>query len=252
MVEMRELADLDPSMSMSRTVEVLTSALETIPLEEGKSLQLGGDQERLLDLVKEKIAEAEGYFDRPVDEPTIYQRLVDIGNASGRGDLVERYGRRTAEIEAAELEFQARLQAFFGANSRAIGLFQKAVDLTPDFTEAVDGLGRAERRVAKAQKQLRKLKDASDTHQGSAKAWIDLGVALADLDELEKALACFANAVKLAPTDVAAMCKRGGALAIMGNIEEAKETFEAALAIEPKSLNAKRGLNYTTYMLEHQ
>ena len=157
MVIMQELADLDPSMSMSRTVEVLTKALDAIPYENGQSLQLSGDQGQLLDLVTDKIAEAEGYFDRPVDEPEIYRRLVAIGGVSGRDDLVDRFGKRTAQIEAAEMEFQARLHAFFGATSQAIVLFQKAVDLTPEFTEAVDGLGRAERRVEKSRKKCDSL-----------------------------------------------------------------------------------------------
>ncbi len=250
-MDMKELADLDPSLSMTRTVEVLTKALAIIPLEEGATLSLTGDHERLISLVTEKIGEAEGYFDRPVDDPAIYQRLVGIGKAAGRDDLVDRYGRRTAEIEAADLEFRARLQAFFGATTRAVDLFSQAVDLTPDFTEAVDGLGRAQRRVEKSRKKLGALKQAADAKQASAKAWLDLGQALADVDELDKALSCFSNAVKLAPTDVAALCKKGGALAVLGNVEEAKECFETALAIDPKSLNGKRGLNYTTYMLEH-
>jgi len=247
---MRELADLDPSMSMSRTVEVLKKALDTIPYQEGKALSLSGDQSRMIDLVTTKIDEAEGYFDRPVDEPSIYQRLVSIGKASGRDDLVSKFGRRTAQIESADLEFQARLQAFFGATSRAVGLFQRSVDLTPDFTEAVDGLDRAERRVAKSERNLPKMEDNARAKASSAKAWVDLGQAQADLDKLEESLRSFSRAVDLAPTDVAAMCKKGGALAALGRVEEAKECFEAALAIDPKSLNGKRGLNYTTWLLE--
>ena len=250
MVIMQELADLDPSMSMSRTVEVLTKALDAIPYEDGQSLQLSGDQGQLLDLVTDKIAEAEGYFDRPVDEPEIYRRMVAIGGVSGRDDLVDRFGKRTAQIEAAEMEFQARLQAFFGATSQAIVLFQKAVDLTPEFTEAVDGLGRAERRVEKSRKKCDSLKANTQARSSSAKAWMDYGAAMADLDHLEPALESYSKAVDLAPTDPAALCKKGGILASMGRVGEGKECFEAAQAIEPNSLNAKRGLNYTSYILE--
>ncbi len=249
---MRELADLDPSMSMSRTVEVLTKALDTIPYQEGQSLSLTGDQSRMLDLVDNKIDEAEGYFDRPVDEPDIYQRLVSIGKASGRDDLVTKFGKRTAQIESNELEFRARLQAFFGATSRAVDLFQKSVDLTPDFQEAVDGLGRAQRRVAKSQKGLEKLEGKARATSGSHKALTDLGQAQADLDMLDEALASFKKAVELAPTDIPSICKKGGVLAALGRTEEAKECFEAALAIDPKSLNGKRGLNYTTWLLERE
>jgi len=250
MVIMQELSDLDPSMSMPRTVEVLSKALDTIPYDDGQSMQLSADQGQLLDLVTEKIAEAEGYFDRPVDEPDIYQRLVAIGGASGRDDLVERFGKRTAQIEAAELEFRARLNAFFGATSRAVDLFQKAVDLTPEFTEAVDGLGRAERRVEKSRKKCDSLEANTQARSSSAKAWMDYGAALADLDKLEPALDCYSRAVELASTDPAALCKKGGILASMGRVGEGKECFQAAQAIEPNSLNAKRGLNYTSYILE--
>ena len=208
-MEMRELADLDPSMSMSRTVEVLRKALDTIPYSEGQRLDLSGDQSRMLDLIDTKIDEAEGYFDRPVDEPDIYVRLVNIGKVSGRDDLVTKFGRRTAQIESADLEFRARLQAFFGATSRAVGLFQQSVDLTPDFREAVDGLDRAERRVAKSDKALARLEDKALASSGSHKVWMDFGQAQADLDDLDGALASFDRAVKLAPTDIAALCKRG-------------------------------------------
>jgi tetratricopeptide (TPR) repeat protein len=251
-MEMRELADLDPSMSMSRTVEVLRKALDTIPYSDGQSLQLTGDQSRMLDLIDTKIDEAEGYFDRPVDEPEIYVRLVNIGKVSGRDDLVTKFGRRTAQIESADLEFRARLKAFFGATSQAVVLFQQSVDLTPDFQEAVDGLGRAERRVAKSERNISKLVDKARASGGSHKAWLDLGQAQADLDELGAALDSFERAVKLAPTDVAALCKKGGVLAALGRTEAAKECFEAALAVDGKSLNGKRGLNYTTWLLERQ
>lgn len=251
-MEMRELADLDPSMSMSRTVEVLNKALDTIPYHEGQALSLSGDQARTLDLVDSKIDEAEGYFDRPVDEPGIYVRLVDIGRAAGRDDLVAKFGRRTSEIESADLEFRARLKAFFGATSQAVELFQRAVDLSPEFQEAVDGLGRAERRVAKSQRGIDKLAGKASASRGSAKAWTDLGQAQADLDDLEGALESFARAVELAPTDVAALCRKGGALAALGRTGEARECYEAALAIDGKSLNGKRGLNYTTWLMERQ
>jgi tetratricopeptide (TPR) repeat protein len=249
---MRELADLDPSMSMARTVEVLTKALNTIPYQDGQSLSLSGDQSRMLDMVDTKIDEAEGYFDRPVDEPEIYQRLVNIGKAAGRDDLVTKFGRRTAQIEASDLEFRARLQAFFGATSRAVVLFQKSVDLTPDFQEAVDGLGRAERRVAKSEKNLAKFEGKASATSGSHKAWVDLGQAQADLDDLDAALASFTKAVELAPTDIPAICKKGGVLAALGRTGEAKDCFDAALAIDAKSLNGKRGLNYTTWLLERE
>jgi tetratricopeptide (TPR) repeat protein len=251
-MKMRELADLDPSMSMSRTVEVLQKALDTIPYSEGQQLSLSGEQSQMLDLIDRKIDEAEGYFDRPVDEPEIYVRLVNIGEMSGRDDLVTKFGRRTAQIEAADLEFRARLQAFFGATSRAVELFQKSVDLTPDFQEAVDGLGRAERRVAKSERTIDKLSGKAQASRGSAKAWMDLGQAQADLDDLEGALESMSKAVELAPTDIAALCKKGGVLAALGRTGEAKECYEAALAIDGKSLNGKRGLNYTTWLLERE
>ncbi len=249
MEHVQELTSLDPSLDMTNTVDVLKRALDSLPTVAGQTMKLDGKGSRTLELVVQKVEEAEAYFDRPVDEPEIYERLVSIGGATGRDDIVERFSRRTAEIKAADLEFRARLQAFFGASTRAAELFAEAVALTPDFTEAVDGMGRAERRVEKARGRVRLLKERTDRNAKDLKAWLELGAALADLDQIEKAYKCFSNAVKLAPSDVAALCKKGGALAVMGQVEAARECFEAALAIDRKSLNAKRGLNYTNYLL---
>ena len=94
------------------------------------------------------------------------------------------------------------------------------------------------------------MRSTARARSSSAKAWMDLGAALADLDHLDEALGCLSKAVELAPTDGAALCKKGGVLAAMGRVGEGKECYEAALVLDPNSLNGKRGLNYTTYILE--
>jgi Flp pilus assembly protein TadD len=106
--------------------------------------------------------------------------------------------------------------------------------------------------VAKSERNIDKLERKAEASRGSAKAWMDLGQAQADLDDLDEAMGSMSKAVELAPTDIAALCKKGGILAALGRTEEAKECYETALAIDAKSLNGKRGLNYTTWLLERE
>jgi len=240
----KDLASLDPALDMKVTVGALKGALATIPT----TGAIGAEHARTLELVVQKLGEAESYFDRPVDEPAIYERVLAVAKAAGRGDIVTRFGKRVAQIQASDLEFKARLQAFFGASTRAAGLFAKAVELTPEFKEAKDGLQRAQNRVNKAKSKLDSLKAKADASRADAKAWTELGGAQADLDQLDAALASLDVAVKAAPQNVAVICKRAGVLAVMDRLEEANAAFKAALAIDPGSLNGKRGLNYTNYL----
>ena len=240
----KDLASLDPALDMKVTVGALKGALATIPA----TGALGAEHAKTLELVVLKLGEAETYFDRPVDEPGIYERVLAIAKAAGRGDIVTRFGKRVAQIQAADLEFRARLQAFFGASTRAVGLFAKAVELTPEFKEAKDGLQKAQNRVNKANSKLPSLKAKADASRADAKAWTELGGAQADLDLLDAALASLDVAVRASPQGVAIICKRAGVLAVMGRLEEANAAFKGALGIDPGSLNGKRGLNYTNYL----
>jgi len=240
----KDLASLDPALDMKITVGALKGALATIPA----TGALGADHARTLELVVLKLGEAETYFDRPVDEPAIYERVLAIAKAAGRGDIVSRFGKRVAQIQAYDYEFKARLQAFFGASTRAVGLFAKAVELTPEFKEAKAGLQRAQNRVSKAKAKLAALKAKAEAARTDPKAWTELGGAQADIDQLDAALASFDVAVKAAPQNVAITCKRAGVLAVTGRLEEANAAFRSALAIDPGSLNGKRGLNYTNYL----
>jgi tetratricopeptide (TPR) repeat protein len=244
MFDPKELASLDAELDMTLTIAKLKEAIGTLP----RAGAMTGDQRTALDLIVKKMGEAESYFERPVDDPDVYEGLLAVAKVAGRDDLVKEFGRRVATIEARGLYFEAYLQAFFGASTRAVELYSKAVSLVPDYDEAKDGLGKAQARVTKAKSKLQSLKARADSSKTDPKAWTDLGTALLDLDQPDQALACFNNAAKLAPGDVNVMCKRASALAILGKVDEANGIFRTALGAQPTSLNAKRGLNYTNYL----
>ncbi len=247
MFDLKEFAALDAELDMTITIAKLKEALESMP----SSGSLSADHGRTLDLVIQKMGEAERYFERPVDEPAIYERLLAVARLAGRDDLVKEFGRRVATIQARDLYFKAYLQAFFGASSKAVELYSKAVALVPDYGEAKDGLGKAESRVTKARSKLQGLKAKAES-RADPKAWAELGTALLDLDQPGEALRAFDAAVRLAPKDVNLVCKRAATLAVLGRIPEANEAFRSALAAQPGSLNAKRGLNYTNYLTGKQ
>ena len=247
MFDLKQFAALDAELDMAITIASLKEALESMP----STGALTADHTRTLDLVVQKMGEAERYFERPVDEPAIYEKLLAVARLAGRDDLTKEFGKRVATIQARELYFKAYLQAFFGASSKAVELYSKAVALVPDYGEAKDGLGKAESRVAKARSKLQGLKAKAEP-KADPKALSELGTALLDLDQPGEALKCFDAAAKLTPKDINVMCKRASALAVLGRIDEANEIFKSALGAQPGSLNAKRGLNYTNYLTGKQ
>ncbi len=247
MFDLKEFETLDAELDMAITIARLKEALDALP----SSGALTADHKRTLDLVVLKMGEAERYFERPVDEPAIYEKLLAVARLAGRDDLVREFGKRVATIQARDLYFKAYLQAFFGASSKAVELYSRAVALVPDYGEAKDGLGKAESRVSKARSKLQGLKAKAES-KADPKTWAELGTALLDLDQAGEALKCFDAAVRLAPKDINLLCKRGAVLAVLGRIGEANQVFKAALEAQPGSLNAKRGLNYTNYLTAKQ
>ncbi|MBX9774937.1 MAG: tetratricopeptide repeat protein [Xanthobacteraceae bacterium] len=70
----------------------------------------------------------------------------------------------------------------------------------------------------------------------SARAYVLLGRALAELGDAEAALASFDSAITLDGADAGAHGNRGDVLARLGRLEEAIESYRRAIAIEPGSL----------------
>src|SRR3989304_10422814 len=88
---------------------------------------------------------------------------------------------------ADEQEFQGRLQAFYGNNTKALSHFNEALRLVPDHAFAKKGAEGSAKRIEKSTKDLDKLRMAAESKRTS-KEFLALGAALADLGRLNEAL----------------------------------------------------------------
>lgn len=244
---MKELKELDVEWSMKKTIEILNKALKNIEIEnsgKGAKLKGKGDFDELFGLIQTKIKEAEEYYWRPIDDPAIYERMKEISLALNNKNLANEYGSKIGEMEADKWEFEARLNNFYGNNSKALEYYNKALEFMPEMEEAQKGKKSVEKRIEKSEKQLPKLKENVEKKPKDAELWVKFGIAQADLGNTEEALSSFDKAVKLAPENPDALVRKGFILALKGEYQQAMEYYEKTLELNPNSMLAKRGRNY--------
>ncbi len=244
MVDIKELEDLDVVWSMDRNIQLLLGAL--------KDIKGAGDQEKrsVLEIVEKKIAEIEDYYYRPVDSRDLYDELSTMFEELSETGKAEDYYGRIAKMDSSLLFNKARLHNFFGNNKKAVELYKKALELMPDFVDAQKGLKTAEKRYFKSVNQLEKLEEKAEKRD-DAKGYIDLGRALADVGRMMDAYDTYDMALRCDPENAEALARKGAMLQSMKKFNEAVELFQKALSIYPKSMIAKRGMNYAEYYFKN-
>ncbi|MFQ5910061.1 MAG: tetratricopeptide repeat protein [Thermoplasmata archaeon] len=248
---MNELEKLDVTINMKRNVEVLEEAIDSTGLRvnpSGRPLVRDAAASRdVLQLVDVKVKEAEEYFWRPLDSPRIYEKLKYLAAAVGDEKMAGDYESRMKQIEANDLEFFGRVHRFYGNNKKALGYYERALELAPDHPLAGPDAEKASKAVEKAKGELERAQRVLDTNPNDEKAWYRQAVALMNLDKADKAIASFDAAIRLDPGNADAWAKKGAALLSLERYEEARPLLEKALQLKPNSLISKRGLNYLRY-----
>ena len=129
----------------------------------------------------------------------------------------------------------------------AINAYRKAVTAKPDVFESNLNLGLLLARqgdpVGAAQylKAATQLKPTSNPDQGLSRAWVALGTLEASTDP-QLALVAFGEAVKLTPRDPEPHIGAGAILTHQNQLESAAREYQAAIEIDPASVNALSGL----------
>jgi tetratricopeptide (TPR) repeat protein len=244
---MKALKDLDVEWSMKKTIEVLNKAIDKIEVDKsgkGAKLKQKGDFDELFGLIQTKIKEAEEYYWRPIDDPEIYTRMKEIALAVNKKKLADEYGSKIGEMEADKWEFEARLQNFYGNNTKALELYERALECFPDMEEAQKGKKSSQNRIKKAEKDMPKLQEAVKKKPGDAASWVKKGIAHMDLNQIKDGEKCFDKAAKLEPENADAIIRQGFVLSLAGDYKKAMTYYEKALELNPGSMLAKRGRNY--------
>jgi len=248
---MTSLADLDVQQSLKNTLDTLLEAARSVQSKlVAAGTSLPDDAQATLDLISKKVSEAEEYYARALDSKILYETLATIHRAIGDDAGAEKYARQGRTFEADELEFKGRMEAFYGNHAKALEFFAEALRLVPNHAFALKGKEASQKRVDKARKDLEKLLGAAETKR-TAKDYLALGSAHADLGHLEPALEAFEEASKVEPNNPDAWARQGTILHALGRVHDALAMYKKAVAIKPTSMTGRRGVNYATFQIEN-
>jgi tetratricopeptide (TPR) repeat protein len=243
MKPIKKLSGLDVTDSMKNNIEILNKAIGSVDVKKE------GEAQEMLETIHGKVTEIEEYFWRPVDSPEIYESLMDIALNLGDSDKAEKYKSQIDLFKANELEFQGRVEDFFGNKVKAVEFFEGALGLVPDHELAKPAHEKALRRIEKARKDLDIIERKIQNNEDDPRMWFRYGTALLNMGDVQKAIHCYDRAIELNPSDSDAYARRGTAMESQGDFEGARKFFEQALTLKPTSMIAKRGMNYAEYFL---
>lgn len=111
--------------------------------------------------------------------------------------------------------------------------FQKALELKPDYSDAMVSLARVYQESGQAQKAIDLM--AKGAGSGDAKAQFNLGIMMMNAGKDEEALAAFLKAVELDATNAEAFYYIGTRSLQLGKLPEAVAALEKYLSMDPKN-----------------
>jgi tetratricopeptide (TPR) repeat protein len=149
----------------------------------------------------------------------------------------------------AGVEYSAELRTVLGSQlfragkvSEAIGHYQQALRINPDYAVAHNNLGFALGQAGKLDEAIAHYQQALRINPDYVEAHYNLGMALAQMGKIEEAMAHFEQALRINPDDAEAHNNLGTALARTGKIDEAIAHYEQALRIKPDFAEAHYNL----------
>jgi tetratricopeptide (TPR) repeat protein len=131
-----------------------------------------------------------------------------------------------------------------GKIGEAIGRYEQALRLKPDFAEAHYNLGLALVRLGRLQEAMGHWEQSLRIKPDFADAHYNLGNALARLGRVPESIAHYRQAVRIEPNHFKAHYKLAVALEETGKIPEAIEQYEQALRLKPDFAEAHYNLGH--------
>jgi tetratricopeptide (TPR) repeat protein len=124
----------------------------------------------------------------------------------------------------------------------AIGHFQRAVDLDPNYAKAHSNLGAALTKLGRFNEAIEHCRKAVELQPGFAEAQNHLGNALWVGGHLDEAADHYRTALQLDPEYAAAKSNLGNVYCQKGRIEDAIACYEASLRMDPRYVDAHLNL----------
>jgi tetratricopeptide (TPR) repeat protein len=131
-----------------------------------------------------------------------------------------------------------------GKAGDAIGHFEQALQIKPDYPPAHGNLGIALVQVGRLPEAMAQYEEALRLKPNYAEAHLNLGIALVQAGNVPGGIAQYEEALRINPDDAEAHYNLGTALGQVGRIPEAIEHFDQALRINPDFADAHYNLGY--------
>ncbi|MDZ8223858.1 TIGR03032 family protein [Nostoc sp. ChiVER01] len=135
---------------------------------------------------------------------------------------------------------------------KAIAYFESAILSNPNYAFAHNNLGLIWQMQGKLSAAAAKFQEALQKNPDYPEAYLNLGIVLEAQEKLEGAIACYRSAIGHNPDYIKAYIRLGSALlslamVTLGQVDEARVTFEKVLQLQPDSAEA---FNYLFYLKE--
>jgi tetratricopeptide (TPR) repeat protein len=135
-----------------------------------------------------------------------------------------------------------------GADTEAIGIFERLLEIDPHHAIALNNLGAALSRLSQYREAEKYFRAAIKERPDYADAYSNLGAGYRCRGYFEESEKSLRRALKLNPTHVDARSNLGMTLILLNRIREAKGHFNKVLKARPRSAEALFGMGQIAYM----
>lgn len=203
----------------------------------GLIAQQKGDVPRACELLRKA---AEG-------NPTNALFLYDLAKAQLQAGDFQRAGVSAQKAAGIQPFPQAHFVAgeasrMKGDLSAAANHYQHALDLRPDYLEALNNLGATYRALKNDTGAISAFKKAVALQPHRTDLLHNLGLSLANAGAYQEAYDCFQNLLSIDPHHISAVINIGTQLMLQGFLPEAQQAFSRAIQLDPSNHNAQCNL----------
>ncbi len=121
-----------------------------------------------------------------------------------------------------------------GMYKEAIASYKKALDIAPDYVEALNNMGAAYHELGKLEEALNAFKQAISIKPDYADAYYNMGRSLYVKQNLPEAVNSYNKTISIKPKYPEAHYNMGNAIKDQGKLEEAIHAYKEAISIKPK------------------
>jgi tetratricopeptide (TPR) repeat protein len=125
-----------------------------------------------------------------------------------------------------------------GYPREAIPHFARAIEINPDNADARNNLGTALRRLGRTEEAKSAFRAALEINPRHSMAYFNQGIVFAAQGQLQQAADSLARATSIDPADPMARCELGEVLLIQGNLRDAQVHLREAVRLQPNLAKA--------------